>query len=224
MDNILIPVLALGIPSDFVYFMLIIPFVVMLATIARHMLGVKVLGMYTYVSMTFVIAFFLRKHSFLSVSISIGLLFFVYFFSYFIKSLTVKMRLHYFARISVVISLISILLLTLIIVLAQFPEVIDKLELSKASPFAVLIIVLLSEHFSSHQTQKGFRNSRRTFVFTIFLALITGLLLSWERFEYFAMDYPYIVFVFIFIIFIAGKYKGLRLNELIRFRSISTQK
>lgn len=209
-----------GIHPDVIYFLLVVSFVVMIATIVRHIFGIKILGMYAFVSMTFVIAFLLRAYSSLSIALSVGILIFIYFFSYFVKRLTIKLNLHYFSRISVVITMISFFLLILLFLAGQNNDLVNNLKLNEITPFAIVIAVMLSEHYSSHQTQKGYKTSRKMFLNTLTLSILTGTLISWDTFELYSLRYPYTVLAFMLVSLLAGRYKGLRVSEILRFSKI----
>ena len=192
----------------------------MIGTFTRHVLGMKVLGMSVLVSMVYIVSFLLRQYSMLSVGIGAGVILFIYGFAYFIKRLTVTLGLHYFARISIVITMISILLLSALVIAGRYAHVVDSLKLNESAPFAIVIAVLLSEQFSSNQTQKGIKKSRQLFVTSLVLSVLLGFLVSWDMFERVVFDYWYLVFVCMVLTFLFGKYKGMRLTEILRFRDI----
>lgn len=222
-NNIFGPVIANGVPADVLYLLLLIPFIVMIASIARHVIGLKIFSMFVFVSMTLVIGFLLREYTMLSLLVSVGVLIFIYFFSYFIKRFTTSLALHYFSRISVVVTMISILLLGILIIVGRYANIVELLQLDKVSPFALVIAVLLSEYFSSNQTQKGLRASRLLFFYSLLLSIGVGVLLSWNQFEQFMFTYPYVIFGCMIITFLVGKYKGLRFTEFRRFKDIDVE-
>jgi hypothetical protein len=223
MNNIFSPLLQNGISSDVVYFLLLIPFIVMVATFARHVIGIKIFSMFVFVAMTFVAGFLLRRYSVLSIVTGVGVLIFIYFFSYFIKRFTNTLSLHYFSRISMVVTMISILLLGILTIVGRYENVVRYLELDKITPFTLVFAVLLSEYFSSNQTQKGFKTSRALFAYSTFLAIVIGLLISWNTFEWFMFKYPVVIFIFMLFTIMIGKYKGLRITEVGRFREVDLE-
>jgi hypothetical protein len=220
MDNIFEPIFTNGIPVDLVYFLLIVPFIVMVGTFARHVLGLKIFTMFVFVSMTMIIGLLIRENSWLSMSVGIGLLVFIYFFSYFVKKLTNTFSLHYYARISLVVSMISILLLSIVALAGRNQMIVESIQLDKVFSYAIILGVLLSEFYSSNQTQKGFRASRVMFLWSICFAFIIGSLISWNRFEGFMLKYPFIVIIFMLLTYLFGNYKGLRFSEIRRFKDV----
>jgi hypothetical protein len=224
MQSVLQVVINNGVPADLIYFLLMVPFIVMVGTFVRHVLGMKVLGMSVIVSMAYIAAFLLREYSLLSVSIGTGVIVFIYLFSYYVKRLTIHLGLHYFSRISIVITMISLSLLAILVIAGRFPELVDSAKLYETSPFAVVIAVLLSEHFSSNQTQKGIKKSRQLFLNSLIVAFLVGLLVSWDPFQTFSFENWYLVFAWMIMTFLFGKYTGMRVNELFRFRDIKLDK
>lgn len=197
---------------------------VMVGTFARHVLGIKVLGMSVIVSIVYVAGFLLRRYSLLSVGLTAGIIIFIYLFSYYVKRLTIHLGLHYFARISIVITMISLVLLAILVIAGRYVNIVDAGKLSEISPLAVVIAVMLSEHFSSNQTQKGIKKSRQLFINSLILAIGLGFLLSWDPFESFVLNTWYLVFVYMILTFLFGKYTGMRLNEMFRFRDIKIER
>lgn len=220
MHSILQTIISNGVPVDLVYFLLTVSFVVMVATFARHVLGMKVMEMHVILSVSYVLAFLLRDNSLFSISLGLGVILFIYFFSYYIKRLTLILGLHYFARISVVITMISILLLAALFVAGQYPNLIDLSKLNLINPLGIVLAVLLSEHFSSNQTQKGIKKSRFLFFNSLFLSLLVSLTISWYQFEWALLRYPYVIVLFMLLTFLFGRYKGMRVSEFARFRDI----
>lgn len=220
MNTIFFPLLENGIPLDVVYFLLLIPFIVMVATIARHVVGIKIYSVFAVVGMTLAIAFLLRSYSLLSAGMGFGILLLVYFLSYWVKRFTNDLGLHYLSRISVVVSIISLVLLLVLLVAGRYTNLVSFLQLDKLSPFALVYAVLLSEFFSSNQSQKGFRASRVQFSFSLLLSLVLGFMISLDQFENILLKFPFLALLFVFGTFFAGQYRGLRVTELQRFKDI----
>jgi hypothetical protein len=223
MDSIIQQVITNGVSPDLIYFLLIMPLVVMVATLGRHVLGLKLLGIYVILSMTYILGFIVDNNTVLSVSMGTGILVFIYLFSYYIKKLTINLGLHYFSRISLVITMISILLVVCLIIVGMYPWIIGYVKLSTLNPFALIMAVFLGEHFSSNQTQKGIKTSRILFLNSLVLSLLVGALISIDDFGSFILKYPYLALVFMLFTFMAGKYKGMRVSELVRFGNISVE-
>lgn len=212
----------MGLSPQIIYLLLIIPLIVMVATITRHILGFKVISVFSFVAMTAFLAFFIEGDPYVSILIGGLLLNFIYFFSYFIKKISLITELHYFARISLLYSLISIVFLLILAGLTHSPRAFQNLNLSQIATFLVLTGVILSEVFSSNQTQKGFRRSRISFFFTLIISMLLSLLITWDIFAEFIFHQFYVSFIFVILTFLAGRYKGLRFTEFIRFKSIKT--
>lgn len=221
MNSIFANLINNGIPSDVLYFLVSISFVTMIVTFSRYMLGLKLLGMYVVVVMVYAIGFLIRDYSLLSVGVGMLILSLIYTFSYFIKRFTVQLSLHSFARISLVVSLVSVFLLAIIMIAGQFQSLFDLSKLNLLRSFPVIMMVMLSEYFSSHQTQKGIKKSRAAFINSLVISGLAGLVLSLNEVESFLMSQPYVILTFILLTILFGRYKGLRLAEVFRFKGIT---
>ena len=213
-----------NVPVDLIYFLLTIPLIVTVATFSRHIIGLKLLGIYEITTMTVIIGFILKEYTPISLAVGIALLSFVFFVSYLIKKITVNLNLHYFSRISIILSLVSLLLVTILIVLGRFSEAVRQIKLNEVSPFTFVIAVILSENFSSTQTQKGFKKSRILFINTLVLSLLTGLLISWDDFQTLMLNAPYLSIISVIFTLMFGRYKGIRLLEFLRFTDMKFEK
>lgn len=113
------------------------------------------------------------------------------------------------------------ILVLIMIALTNVPEIEHYAKLTMFDPFAVLMALALSDSFASHQTQKGIKNSRRLFLNTLLIAIPTALLVSWFEFQKIVIEYPYIILAFVALTLLIGRYTGMRLNEVFRFRDVA---
>lgn len=210
-----------GMNRMLVYFLLLVPFIALIGTVARHLIGIKTLNLGVFLSMVYVLAFLVQEHSLYSVALGLVLILFIYFFSYLVKSFTIDAGMHYYARISFVLTSISIVVVLAFLGAYQIDFIRQNADYSLLNPFAVVLVVALGEQFSSHQIQKGFKTSRGMFINTLFLAGIVGFLASLKWTENFILSYPYLVFIILLLSYYIGKYQGMRLNELFRFQSVA---
>jgi len=210
-----------GLNTLLVYFLLVTPIIVASGGVARHLIGLKMMSLTVFLIITYVLAFLFQDNTLLSVGFGLVLLIFIYFFSYLVKKLTVDAGLHYFSRIALIISLVSIFSLILIITFSKLININDYLEYLAVNPFAVLLAVVLSEYFSANQIQKGYKTSRILFWNTLTLSTIVAFVVSLHLVQSFILDYPYLVLAFVLISYLVGRYQGVRLTEVLRFNNIT---
>ena len=93
--------------------------------------------------------------------------------------------------------------------------------LSNVSILAVLFLALLAEDFTRIQLGKGFKTAMSLTTETLILALISFAVLTFRPVQEFAILKPeiYLLAIFVFDLLL-GRYAGLRLMELWRFRKL----
>lgn len=192
-------------------------------TTVRHFLGIKVMSLYVYILMSFVVAFSVSNNSVVSLIIGSISIIITYILSYYVKRLANDAGLHYFARVSVVLGLVSLLIFSVIFTLDIFLDGDIKNVIEMFNALILIMIVVLCEYFASNQTQKGIKKSRVLFINTLIISILTGSLISWTGFEKFLLNNAYISFIALVMIFIVGRYTGFRINELFRFNDISSE-
>lgn len=206
-----------------IYFLLGIPLILLAGTMARHMLGIKMMSLSILVMIVYILAFVIEGNTPASIIFGSILLLFTYFFAYFIKKLTANTGLHHFARIAFVMSLVSIFTLLLIVIIGKYSGFDLKPYLSAMNPFALILGIVLAEQFSSSQIQKGLKTSRTLFINTLILSIFLALFVSTAAFQAFVFEFPYITLIALVLSFALGKYQAMRLNERMRFKSIAAE-
>jgi hypothetical protein len=99
--------------------------------------------------------------------------------------------------------------------------IIREPSLSSVSIFPVLMLVLLAEDFSKVQLGKSAKTAIHLTTETLILALVSYIFLTFKPVQEIALLHPeeFILSVFVFDLLV-GRYIGLRLIELWRFRKL----
>lgn len=201
---------SLQISSDVLVPLLMLPFIATLVVLARHILGLKSFGMYIPIIATY--ALFT-----LGFKIGITLIIYLAVVGIITRLAISPLRIHYISRISLVICLSTIASIVFLYVIAA-------LEFTKNHPInsviPIILIIAFCETFVSTQIQKGMRTSIYLFMETFVIAVLGCLLLRWNFAVNFVLNYPYVLILIVFINILIGKWKGLRLYEMWRFRTI----
>ena len=94
-------------------------------------------------------------------------------------------------------------------------------NISDISIFPLIILVLLAEDFTRVQLGKSVRVAVSLTSETLILALVSFTILSLPQVQQFALLNPELVLILVAVFdFFLGKYAGLRLLELWRFRKL----
>ena len=97
-------------------------------------------------------------------------------------------------------------------------------NISNIDPLALVSIVILSDFFTKQAVQKKTKTIFSTLLGTISIAIIGWFVISRRFVSVFVLNNPWLILVFILINLLMGQYKELRLNELLRFKSVEQNK
>jgi hypothetical protein len=211
-----------SIDSQVLILLLMSPIIVTIIGIAKHVIGVKSLSLYAPMFITFgLYGLGLNEegtYSDVLVGIKYGLTFIISVIvaTTITAQLLKKLRMHYFPKIAVIISITSIVILITIII----ASLLGRQGFSSVNAVALVLLVSVAEQFSSIMFKKNLKTAIMLSIETILISLVCYILAAWQDFQLFVLQYPYIVFVTLVINILIGRYKGLRFREYIRFKEV----
>jgi hypothetical protein len=175
------------------------------------MIGVPTFGMFTPILLT---VFFKET------SLLFGLVFFlaVVLIGILERHGLDKLRLLAIPRMSIILTLVILLLMVI-----SLTGVAEYFGASHIGYFPIVIVTVFIERFSIMVTEEGVLNTTKTLIGTLVIAILTYLIYSLEALEMFLFTNPELLLVIIALLILIGKYKGYRLSEVIRFRSLVKQ-
>jgi len=190
-----------GIEPKTLAVLLLFPLLTLFIAASRYLAGIKALGIFTPVILTIV---FLEA----GILSGLGLFFLVLITVSLGRVLTRGFHLHYLARVSLIIWLVSIV-------------VFGGMFFFKTPLVALLILILVGENLLEVEISRGTKEALSLIIETLVLAVFGWLLLSWEWLQKSVLAEPEI-----FLILTAagnillGRFTGLRLLEYKRFRRL----
>jgi len=198
-----------GVALNTIYLILILPVIATIIAFSRQIIGIKAFGMYAPT---------LVAVSFIATGIKYGLAIFI---SVLIvgtlgRLVARKIRLMYLPRMAMVLGVVSFAILALFF----FGAVFEKTGLISISIFPILIMVIITEKFISAQIELGNKTAFKLVVETLVMAIVCYYLAVWEGMRVLILGYPEVVLFTFLINYIMGKWAGLRLLELYRFRKV----
>lgn len=199
-----------GVPKEFLVFVLLLPVVATLITLARQIIGLKGLGLYIPLMITFVL---------LSAGLGFGLLLSLVSLvaGSLMHLLLRRWRLLYLPRISLILTGTAIIVLLFVWLI----NLTFSVNIISGSVLAALLIIALSERFAAVQIEHGSKIALVLIIETFVLATIAYLLADWQWLQNFTLAYPWIVILGVIIMNIfLGRWTGLRLFEYQRFREV----
>lgn len=201
-----------GVPDTTIVLLLLLPAIAMIIAAARHFIGLRGFGIFLPAALSVV---------FVATGPLVGIgLFLVIVFISTATRLTlrkVKIRLQYLPRMALILWFVSLAVLGILFL----APIVRVTNLTSVSIFPVLILALLAEDFIRVQIGKSVKTAITLTSETLILALLSYLFLTLRVVREFAILNPEVLLGSVFVIdFILGKYVGLRLLEIYRFRKL----
>jgi hypothetical protein len=201
-----------GVPANTIVLLLLLPAVAALIAGTRHLIGVRGFGIFLPAALSVV---------FISTGpvVGIGLFLVIVFVSTAARMLmrATRIKLQYLPRMAL---LLWFVVLGVLGVLFAAP-LISRPDITGVSIFPVLLLVLLAEDFSKTQTGKSVKTAINLTTETLILALISFFFLTLQPLQAYALLNPEIFLGLTALVdFLMGKYVGLRLVEVWRFRKL----
>lgn len=201
-----------GIPLETVYLLLMLPVIATLVAFSRQIIGVKAFGIYTPSIITFAFLAFGEKGLKYGVAIFLAVLGVGILSRYLLR----YFRLLYLPRVAITLSIISLTILGILALGASL----KRTGLAAVDIFPLLIMITLTEKFVATQIEQGSKTALILAFETLVISIIGYFIISWEPLRNFFLHYPWAIALTLFINIGLGKWTGLRLIELLRFRSL----
>jgi hypothetical protein len=203
-----------GIPQETVFLLLILPFVAFLVSFFRHFVGVKTFGIYEPIVVAYSL-YFISSDFWVGVKFGLPIIILAWIVSEVLKRVLAKSKLHYISKVSLKISIASIVILGLLALAVYF----DKNGYFTVSALPIVIILTLIESISLFQIKSGGLRTNIITAETFVVAIMSYALIASNLVQNFIIGYPFLVIVPLIGSYFIGKWKGLRLSEFIRFRN-----
>ncbi len=201
-----------GVPTNTVVLLLLLPVVAAVIAATRHLVGLKGFGIFLPAALSVV---------FISTGpvVGIGLFLIIVFISIAARMLlrATNIKLQYLPRMALILWFVVLAVLGLLFA----APLIQRPDLTSVSIFPVLVLVLLAEDFSKVQTGKSAKIAVNLTTETLILSLLSYIFLTLQPLQEFALLNPEILLISVAIFnFLLGRYVGLRLIELWKFRKL----
>ena len=201
-----------GVPANTIVLLLLLPLVALFIAAARHLIGIRGFGIFLPAALS--VAFVATGPV-----VGIGLFILIVAVSTSARLILrrAKVKLQYLPRMALILWLVSVSVLG---VLFLAPAVKNP-ALADVSIFAVLILALLAEDFTKVQLGKSVKTAIALTTETLILSLASFAILTYVPLQEYALVRPEALLITVGILdFLLGKYSGLRLFEIWRFRRL----
>ncbi len=203
-----------GLPSNIIVLLLLFPLVATIIAFSRHVIGLRGYGIYTPAVLSVV---------FVSTGFSLGLVMFLLIItvSLILHRLFRKVKISYLPKTALIMWGVSALIIAFLLLMAYW-----RVEAFYAlTIFPLLILVSLAENFTSTKAMSSTRAAVILTLETLFLAIMASLIIGNTWIQMFTILNPELVLLFSLVAnILIGRYTGLRLLELFRFRDLIKKK
>lgn len=201
-----------GIPTQTITLLLLLPLVAAFIAACRNIIGIRGFGIFLPAALAV---------SFVATGPILGIGLFLVIVS--VSTLTrvvlrrLKFKLQYLPRMALILWFVVIFVLAILFSAPYF----GLYSIANVSIFAVLILTLLAEDFTKVQLGKSIETAVDLTSETLLLSLSAYLILTLSVVQEFAILNPELLLLGVFIFdLLLGKYSGLRLLEVWRFRRL----
>ncbi len=202
-----------GLPANIIVLLLLFPFIAAIIAASRHIVGLRGFGIYIPAVLSV---------AFVSTEILSGVIFFiaVLLAAIITRKIVRKFKFPYLPRTSMILWGVSVFILGLLMLSSKLA----LHELLTINIFPLLILILLTENFMDSQLFNSQQEALKLTLETLLIAIFCSLIINQDVVQQFVLLYPEISLLGTALFnYLIGRYKGLRLLELMRFRSILTQ-
>jgi hypothetical protein len=197
-----------GVSSEMIILLLMLPVVLTLITFLKQIVGISTFGLYTpaVISLSLVA---------LGWKIGLTLLAIILLAGYLVRALMGRYHLLYIPKIAIILSTTAIVLLAVLALAARF-----GITLAPDAIFILLIMTTLSEEFMSVKAELGLRSAVFAVSETLLVALLCTFIVKWGALQSLILAYPELILLTVLVNAVLGRWTGLRLTEVVRFREI----
>lgn len=199
-----------GLPTNLIVLLILFPLVASLIAFSRHVLGLRGFGIYTPAVLSVALV---------STGIKLGISVFlvIVIASIILQRLMKKINLAHLPKSSLILWGVCTSMIAFLIIMSFF-NISDFFSLTI---FPLLILISLSENFTSTQLFSTTKEAAKLTIETLFLGIIATLIIGNEALQRFVILNPEFSLLLTFTLnWLIGRYNGLRLMEIIRFKDL----
>lgn len=200
-----------GISKQVLELLVAITVLATIVSVARYVLGSKTYGIYAPIILAISYSYSGLRYGLVVTAVVILTTLISY-------SITKKIRMHYITRIAINYCLLSITLVLLFLVIDRYTLGLENM--SQIPALAVISIAALSDFFIKQYIKKSLKITSMRLLGTIFVATIGWYVITRQHVADFMLTNLWIVPVLILVNLLIGQFKGLKLKDFLRFKSI----
>ena len=190
--------------------LLLIPFGALVTAFLRNIVGLETFG--TFSPMLLALAF-------CEVTIGFGMIIFlgIFFLGWALRKALDALKILFIPKLSIILS--ATVIIVIMIMLVGFNIGVKKMYY--VSIFPLVIISWIIERFTISQMEDGTIPALKLGFSTLLTAVIIYYFMNLHILRVYLFAFPELILAIIGLLLIIGRYTGLRLNEVLRFRELS---
>jgi hypothetical protein len=204
-----------GVSNQILELLIAMTIVATIVSLARYIFGSKSYGIYAPIILAISYSFTGLKYGLVITAVVIATSLLSY-------SILKKIRMHYITRIAINYCILTLSLITFFIVVNRFKFTLDNLE--NVPPLALISIAALGDFFTKQYVKKSLKTSIIILLSTIAISTIGWYVITRDVISTYLFNNLWIIPVLILVNILIGQFKGLRIKDLFRFRSIVRSK
>lgn len=197
-----------GVPENTIVLLLLLPLIASIVSVLHYVVGVSGYGIFMPTMMAVAL---------LATGLRAGLILFIAILGVTLLGNMIlrKWKLHFWPGRSITLLIISLTVFAILALAAYF----GVSDVEKISIFPILFMILLTEEFIRTQLSKSKKEALRLTVGTLLLAIFGATLMKTGWLRDFVLEYSEIVILTVIVVnIIVGRYGGIRLTEIKRFK------
>lgn len=204
-----------GISEQILELLVAIAILATIVSIARYVFGSKSYGIYAPIILAISYSYTGLKYGLVLTAVVIGTSLLSY-------SILKKIRMHYITRIAINYCLLTLSLMTFFILVNRFGLTLENLENIPA--LAMISIAALGDFFTKQYVKKSLKTSLVILFSTIAVSTFGWYVITRDVISTYLVNNLWIIPVLILVNILVGQFKGLRVKDILRFRSIVRSK
>jgi hypothetical protein len=200
-----------GISNEILELLIAVALLSTIVSLSRYVFGSKSYGIYAPIILAI-------SYSYTGLRYGLAITAVVFATSLFSYSILKKIRMHYITRIAINYCILTLAIIIFLLLINRFGLTLDNIE--NIPPLALISITALGDFFTKQYVKKSLKTSLLTLSSTIVISTIGWYVITRDAISTYLINNLWIIPTLILINILIGQYKGLRIKDLFRFRSI----
>ncbi len=215
-------IVSLNVPIESLYLIVIFPIVTTTISFIRYILGIKTFNLFPQVIMVYALFSISllpiagTPDLYRAIKYEIFFLFFSVFFVTLGKLAFQNAKMHIIPKKNLILTfgIIGILIADIIL------SFLDKTNILKIDFLVILSNIIIAENFLSISIKKNLSVSLKKLITTVIISCFIYLILSLSPVQNYILSATWISLLFLISNIFIGRYTGLRISEILRFKNI----